>query len=125
MEAVFLDELNWNYKLAIHNNSEHHAYEVKLIKPAEDYHFLLKDKINHLKPILANSELELRAEFYKSFEGKRIDANNLIENHPYLLMNDKFILEYTNIKGTKFYTIFDMAKEDSSRNQFVRKIKLT
>lgn len=123
MEAIRFNSLQWNYRLYLRNNSEHAAYNIKIISPEQGDEFKIVQKINSLKPLLANSELELRAEFYKFFVGTSVEANSMKESKEDCLVDKVFILEYTNVKGTKFYTVFDMTKPQDERNQFSRKLK--
>lgn len=123
MEAIRFNNIQWNYRLFLRNNSEHTAYNMKLIGPEQGDDFKIVQKINRLKPLLSNTELELRAEFYKFFVGTSVEANNIKEKKEDCLMDKKFILEYTNVKGSKFYTVFDMTEEQDKRNQFLRKLK--
>lgn len=36
-------------------------------------------------------------------------------------MKLKLLLEYTNVKGTKFYTFFDNSLDEQSKNNFKKK----
>ena len=121
MEAIWFCELRWRYKLTLLNNSEHHAYNIRLLEPLQEHHFLLDPKIDRLKPLLSNTETDYEAIFNDIFEGKGREANEIIQRHPFFLTNNRYVLEYTNVKGKKFYTIFDASKSEELRNEFVRK----
>jgi hypothetical protein len=123
MEAIRFNNIQWNYRLFLRNNSEHTAYNIKLIGPEQGDDFKIVQKINSLKPLLSNTELKLRAEFYIFYVGASVETNNIKEQKEDCLKDKRFILEYTNVKGTKFYTVFDMTKQQDKSNQFLRKLK--
>lgn len=123
MDAIWINELRWRYKLILLNNSEHPAYNIRLLEPDQEHYFVLDPKIDRLKPLLSNNEASYNAIFNDIFEGTGYEANAIIETHPHFLVNKRYVLEYTNVKGTKFYTVFDGSKEESKRNEFLRKYK--
>ena len=115
---IRVDKLVWRYNLIFRNNSEHVAYNLNLINPEQNPGFMLEKKIDKLLPLLQNSELVHRAIFETEIEGTGEETHEASKSHPDLLMNNKLILEYTNVKGTKFYTVFDASQEESLRNKF-------
>ncbi len=123
MSAIYHHDLIWDYKLTLRNNSEHTAYNIQLLEPLQDHAFRLQPKIELLKPIQPNGELIYEAKFSAFHAGPGLEANNLIAIHPDLLRNRKFILQYTNVKGTKFYTLFDGKKDEQDSNAFSKKLK--
>lgn len=122
IKEIRFDKLRWNYNLIFRNNSEHVAYNLKLISPEQSEYFILEKKIDSLKPLIQNSELLHKIRFEKEVEGTGFETDKASNNIPDFLMTNKFILEYTNVKQTKFYTIFDWNKELNLRNQFVKKL---
>jgi hypothetical protein len=123
----FLDEirfhkLQWNYNLIFRNNSEHVAYNLKLINPNPSNLFILDKKIDSLRPLIQNSEISQRIKIEKTVEGTGAETYNASNELPDFLSLNKFILEYTNVKQTKFYTIFDWTKQEDLRNKFVKKL---
>lgn len=117
-EAIYFNELKWEQNMAFRNNSEHVAYNIKLLNPTIDNTFDVYPKIDNLKPLLSNTEISYVARFYALYEGRGIDANNLVSGLPPKLNSDNFILEYTNVKGTKFYTVYK-----NGEHKFLRKLK--
>jgi len=122
-ELIRIDTLKWRYRLIFRNNSEHPAYNIKLLSPKQDSAFMLEKKIDNLLPLLQNTELVHNVEFQFEMEGTGSETADAADKHPDFLLKNKFVLEYTNVKGTKFYTIFDGLKEEEKRNQFVRTFK--
>lgn len=80
-------------------------------------------KLDKLLPLLPNTELINRVIFEKQVEGTGQETHEVSQKHPDILMDNKFILEYTNVKGTKFYTVFDRSKDEAYRNQFFKQLK--
>jgi hypothetical protein len=121
MKAIYYSDIHWFYKITFRNNSEHVAYNIRLLDPQVGHAFRLAQKIDALKPLLPNNEIEHKAEFFEFYEGLGRIAAEKAEKAPEFLLTTKFILEYTNVKGTKFYTEFDGSKDEALRNQFLRK----
>lgn len=68
--------------------------------------------------MLSNTDASYDAMLYDVVEGTGQEANAIIEAHPHFLANKKYVLEYTNVKGTKFYTVFDGSKANQSAISF-------
>ena len=120
---IRFDKLIWRYNLILRNNSEHVAYNLSLLHPEQNLSFMFEKKLDRLLPIIPNTELINVIIFEKHVEGTGQETHELSKKHPDILMNNKFILEYTNVKGTKFYTVFDESKNEVERNQFFKKLK--
>ena len=106
-EAIYNYKIKWEYKFVIRNNSEYPAYNIVLIEPNFDNNFYFYPTIDLAIPILPNQAIEYKAIFFQHFEGNGKDANLIIQGLPDKLKTGKFVLEYTNVKGTKFYTIYE------------------
>ena len=119
--AIYDYELRWEFFLILRNNSEFPAYNFKLIEPAPSINFQVYPKLDSLKPLNINEEIQYTVKFYETFTGTGSEVANVMKRGPLLL--DKFILEYTNIKGVKFYTTYQHSKDELSRNEFVRKLQ--
>jgi len=120
-EGIYHNKLEWEYHLYFRNNSEHTAYNLKIVQPKVDRNFVLNPKLDSLKPLIPNSEVMYHAVFHDYYEGRGKDAMEVIKKGPKHFQDD-FIIEYTNAKGTKFYTYFSYSKEDSKKHKFTRKI---
>ncbi len=119
-EAIYNNDLNWQYDIIFRNNSEYPAYNLKLIEPTLNSGFNIHPPLDSLKPILPNSEVSYKAKFFQTFEGKGEVANLIAKHPPDKLKSGKFIFEYTNVKGTKFYTTYEHALDTADRHKFSR-----
>lgn len=110
----------WRRQLTILNNSEHASYNIKLLTQLDQKYFLLEPEIDNLKPLLSNSELSYSLKISDTFERREREAQSDYPA-PKHITNLKLILEYTNVKGTKFFTAFDNTLPEEERNKFYRK----
>jgi hypothetical protein len=102
MSAIYLNDLSWNYKLTLRNNSEYPAYNIRLIQPQTGQGFRLAEKIDALKPILPNAEIEYKSKFYEFYEGLGKIASDKVEKTPDFLLNQKLFLNIPTLKGQNF-----------------------
>lgn len=117
-QVIYENDLTWNYDITFRNNSEYPAYNLKLIEPTLDKNFILNPAIDKLKPILSNAEISHKAKFYQFYEGLGDAANIIAKNPPEIIKSGKFTLEYTNVKGEKFYTFYNDSEDDDKKHQF-------
>jgi hypothetical protein len=120
--AKRFDTLIKSYNLIIRNNSEHHAYHIRLISPSLNNDVTIKPSIDYLKPLLSNQETIYTITFKWIFEGTGQETYQAHEKTFELLLKNSFILEYTNNKNTKFYTTFRFEENVVDGNKFSRKI---
>ncbi len=114
--VIYDYELRWEYDLLLRNNSEHTAYNIKLISPTISNKFFLHPKLDTLKPLTENSEVPYSARFSDYFTGNGSEVAVRMKEGSHLL--SEFILEYTNLKGTKFYTQYNHNAEEGKRHSF-------
>lgn len=120
-EAIYHYSFNWEYYVSLRNNSEHTLYNIKVIHPKLSSRFSIQPKLDSLKPLTANDEVKYRFIFNDDIECNGHEANKITKTGPTEL-KEKLIFEYTNVKGKKFYTYFDLTKSDDDRHSFSRKI---
>lgn len=121
--AIRLDSLRWRYELSLRNNSEHAAYNVRLLQPVLNESIEVDPKIDSFRPILPNGEQVFKIIFHEIMEGTGMETYEASRKPPPYFKNGKIIIEYTNVKGTKFYTVYDPNKDERQRNIFTRKLK--
>ena len=119
--AVRFFQMDWDYKLSLRNNSEYTAYHLKLLKPNSSNDCILEPKIDFLKPIIQNSSEYFTLKFSVIFEGTGEESVSVFNKGTNYFEKFKVVLEYTNLKGTKFYTTYDFNKPEEDLNSFHRK----
>ncbi|HRO45575.1 hypothetical protein [Agriterribacter sp.] len=119
-EKHFKHELTWTYTMHFRNNSKYDAYNIKLLFPNIDQNFELDKKIDHLEPIKSNDRLTFKATFKTKFKGSGMMIDQEIQKPAPYLRKKKFILEYTNVSKTKFYTIYEHSAPEDLKNKFQR-----
>ena len=112
---------SWRRQLTFLNNSEHVAYNLKLMTQLDKKYFAIEPDIDNFKPLLTNSETSYSFKFSDTFERKEREAQSDYPT-PKEITNLKLTLEYTNVKGTKFYTTFDNSLDEQHKNKFVKKL---
>ncbi len=121
-DAIRHFRIEWNYALTFYNNSEYSAYNLKLIEPVGNSTLIaIQPSINPLAPLIPNSNTQYSATFFQNFEVKAQDSVKLMNDLPNVLKRP-MTLEYTNVKGTKFYTTFNFHDGIKAENIFSRKI---
>ena len=96
---------NWRQQLIFLNNSEHVAYNLKLVTKLDKKYFSIEPDLDNFKPLLINSEITYSLKFSDTFQRTEREAQSDYPG-PFQITNLKLTLEYTNVKGTKFYTYF-------------------
>ena len=84
-------------------------------------YFSIEPYIDNFKPLLTNSEIAYSLKFSDIFEQRKREAQSDYPA-PKQITNIKLTLEYTNVKGTKFYTTFDNSLDDQHKNKFMKKL---
>ena len=120
--ALRFFEIGWKYKLTLHNNSEHPAYHLRLIVPSSQNECTITPEINYLKPLQQNTSDSFVISFTSIIEATGAQSVEILNNGSEHFKKSKVILEYTNVKGRKFYTLFDYNKAEEERNSFHRKM---
>lgn len=110
----------WRKEMKFYNNSDYHAYNLKIISNLDSSHFKISPTIDYLTPLKANENITYTLTVTDTYERKKSEAK-FVHEETELLKNIKIGLEYTNVKGTKFYTMFDNAVDLNSQNKFARK----
>ena len=108
-------------QLTLLNNSEHTAYNLKLLTQLDKNQFIVVPDIDSYKPLLTNTEITYSLKFSYTFERRESEVQS-----EYPVPNEiaklKLTIEYTNVKGTKFYTIFDNCLGEPYKNTFRKKM---
>ncbi|MEO6136469.1 MAG: hypothetical protein ABIP35_15020 [Ginsengibacter sp.] len=114
-------DAKWQRQLTLLNNSEHVAFTLKFVTQLDQKYFSIEPDVDNFKPLLTNSEIAYSLIFSDTFERREREAS---VDHPVPkhITDFKLILEYTNVKGTKFFTVFDNSLPEEYRNKFSRKI---
>ena len=110
-------QLTRKFKLIIRNNSDITAYYPKIKFSPSKPKFTKIDTINELKPITNIEYIELEAEYSKFEECQGKDRTKTV-GMPDELKDLKILIESKNGKKKKFYTLFNMEKQE---NNFIRK----
>lgn len=111
----------WQRQLTFLNNCEHVAYNIKLVTQLDKRYFSIEPDIDNLKPLLINSEIAYSLKLSDTFERREREAKSDYPA-PAQIAYLKLTLEYTNVKGTKFYTSFDNSLDEQHKNKFIRKL---
>jgi hypothetical protein len=114
----------WKRNLIFLNHSEHAAYNLKILTELNREHFLIEAPIDSYKPLLQNSEASYSLKIIDTFTRREREAHGNYPAPDYVT-NLKLLLEYTNVKGTKFYTSFDNSLDESQKNKFLKKNSAT
>lgn len=114
-------DATWQRKLTFFNNSEHVAYDLRMITLLDKKNFSIEPDIDNLKPLSKDSDITYSLKFSDTFERRERETQSDYPA-PTQITNLKLILEYTNMKGTKFYTIFDNFLDEQNKNKFVKRI---
>lgn len=73
-------EIKWKFRLAIHNNSSHHAINVG-IDSIGDAHFSLLEKLSKVNNLPPFSSIELKAEFLHLIEDTHDVADKIMDHY--------------------------------------------
>lgn len=116
-EAIWVSSMEWKYTITIRNNSEYPSYNLKILQPATNSRIVIDPPLDDLKPLLANSEVSIDITIWVRVEGNAQEIDDLMDNRPEQFQNEKLVLEYTNAKQTKFYTVFDYSGNSKGENR--------
>jgi hypothetical protein len=105
--------LEWKYDIGITNNSEHTAYKLKLIKSS----IITKiDEVDYTKPIPPNQSVTYSITLEESILATKPDVDRrLLEGGAFELR-----VEYSNVKGTGYFTVFNNGVDVEEQNHFGR-----
>lgn len=117
MQIVYCE---WRKEMKFYNNSDYHAYNLKIASNLDSSHFKITPTIDYLTPLKSNENITYTLTITDTYKRKKSEAK-LVHQETDLLKKIKISLEYTNVKGTKFYTMFENAVDLSNQNQFARK----
>ena len=123
--TIQISKITTAFKMTLRNNSEYSAYNIRLLQPEVTGGFTIKPKIDPFKSIIVNGFEEYTIFIEWIYEGTGMDAYNLYERGSDFFTKNKIVLEYTNVKKTKFFTEFDINKIEAERNTFHRKNPLS
>lgn len=111
----------WQRQLNFLNHSEHAAYNIKLATQVDKEYFTIEPDIDSFKPLLTNSDISYSLKVSDTFQRREREARSEYPE-PKHITELKLTLEYTNVKGTKFYTEFDNSLDEQHKNKFFKKI---
>ncbi|WP_281756185.1 hypothetical protein [Neptunitalea chrysea] len=96
-------DLVWNFHIAIYNNSQFPAFNIKIERIAGT-EFNSIEKLPNLPPY---ANLSLRAKFEELFEGVSTEADKLIKPKvPHIIQGLQMKISYNDEKGVQHATIF-------------------
>lgn len=116
-EAVWVSPIEWNYTITIRNNSEYAAYNLKLLQPATNSNVIITPPLDDLKPILSHGEISYDITLRVRAEGKSKELEEKMNARPEEFEEKQLVLEYTNSKNVKYYTIFDYSGDSNGTNR--------
>ena len=128
-ERTFIDgnnalrffKIDRQFQLNLHNNSEHHAYNIKLIRPYLTHECAIQPAINYLQPLKQNEAESFTLTFSAIHQVTGEESVRIFNTPSDYFSKNKVIIEYRNVRGTKFYTEFDQSKPEEERNIFKKK----
>jgi hypothetical protein len=122
-DSIQISRVHSKFNMTIRNNGEHQAYNIDLLSPRPDQVWveLEPKKIDYFKPIPVNSSESFLWTVTQIYTGKGADAAELAQRGLDYFRKNKIVLEYANVKETRFYTVFDFSKPEKERNEFFRK----
>jgi hypothetical protein len=119
--AIHFFQIDRHFQMNVHNNSEHHAYNLRLLKPNSSHDCKIEPLINYLKPLKQNESESFTLTFSGIHEVTGHESVLIFNTPSDYFIKNKIIVEYCNVKGTKFYTEYDLNKMEEERNTFHRK----
>ncbi len=118
MNAIYLNDVIWNYDIIIRNKSKNIAYNAGVFFPTEGFTHCEELNVN----ILPESQITLKAEYNELVEGTGVQVLNYIEkiSKPEELSYVEVILTYKNKRDWDIMTvfIFEEGKETKSATTF-------
>lgn len=113
------------YSVRLNNNSEHHAYHIKLVSCDPPHH---AEYLDYYKPVTSHSRECFTLEILDPEVEPWDDNGNVVilgasgfqsrgDDNPPLR---ELRIEYTNSKSRKFYTVFRPGEELENRNELGR-----
>jgi len=104
-EVIRHFELHWDFQLIIRNNSSTTAYGISLDWVNGEFDYL--EKLNSMKPLLANEELILNCNVYQPFEGIGRDSKRMLTDKYPDKIKELFIkVNYKDEERNEFTSIF-------------------
>ena len=113
------------FQLTLYNNSEHSAYKIKLLRPDLSHDCQIQPAINYLRPLKINDNDSFTLTFTNIHEATGNQSVEIFNTSFDYFHKNKVVVEYCNLKGTKFYTSFDFSKNEEERNSFHKKNPLS
>ncbi|MFT3823897.1 MAG: hypothetical protein QM731_08245 [Chitinophagaceae bacterium] len=107
------------YKLILQNNSQHVAYNVRLMEPVITHRLMFKPSLDNVAAILPAGELVCEV----TLIGAAGDLTSSLKEHnayPECFMRKRFLLSYLSKKGDMFFTEFDMNRAGNQKNVFFK-----
>lgn len=104
MDAIYINEVVWNYNVIIRNNSKNIAYDANLFFPTEAFTYCEELNSN----ILPESQITLKAEYTELVEGTGVQVLNYIEKtlKPDELSYLEVLITYKNKRDWDIMTVF-------------------
>ncbi|MCU0442915.1 MAG: hypothetical protein MUE96_11000 [Bacteroidia bacterium] len=117
-EPIYVYEACWCYDIVIKNVSAHDAFSPVIKSNLALPYSTQMSSLNPFIPIRSASQATINVTYkvlHQSTESKRL----IPEGIPAEIRKVKFLLEYANEHGKKFYTVFE-CKTDSNTKHFTR-----
>ncbi|UOQ78550.1 hypothetical protein MUN84_08360 [Hymenobacter sp. 5516J-16] len=93
------DEILWQYKLTITNNSLHTAYKLRLVEPESTH---LEQIMDYTVPLEGHKSVTYAFTVIGAFDSSEEAGIAQFDYCPY----EEFRIEYENASGRRFYTLF-------------------
>lgn len=120
LDPLQLVSCSWTKEIIMYNNSEYTAYNLKIISKLNPQHFKIENLVDSLLPLESNKQTSSTLRINDSFQRRESQAS--IGYKETDIFNEiNFVLEYTNGKGTKFYTKFIYSTDLDNQNEFLKK----
>ena len=111
---------SWKKEITFLNNSEHNAYNLKIISDLDKSHFKIERPIDNLKPLKSNEQVCYTLLIKDSYERRESQAH-MGYRETKIFEDIVLILEYTNVKGTRFYTKYSYLADANHQNVLMKR----
>jgi hypothetical protein len=115
-------DLTWNFTLKITNQTEHPAYNVRIIDFPHEEQFVkmhLTPSIDTTTPFKPHEVESFEVVCQLNYRATAEEADIIIKNYPFKALR----IEYTNTAGEKFSTIFSTIETDVEKKNHYEEVK--
>lgn len=120
LDPLQLVNCSWTKEIILYNNSEYTAYNLRIISKLNPQNFRIEKLVDPLLPLESNKQTSSILKINDSYQRRQSEASiGYKEGDIFKEIN--LVLEYTNVKGTKFYTRFYYSKDSNNQNEFLKR----